>query len=374
VGGKFALLVHSRPGAGISPHQNFGSNLLARLAGNFSFLHPPAKISETIRLTSNYGSAEGLLLSVNFSPAPFNRLADRYITKRVASAVRLAEKKGVNLIGLGLLDETAAAAVTALARILKPAVTTGQCYIIAAALEGSQKVLEWMGIALEDAEVLILGATGPSGSACARLLARDGVNYITLVADDKYRQETLARLIFYEYGVACKVTSQLNRSARRADLIINTGDRFGLALDFTVLKPGAVVYDLAGTFKYKTSPLPPRKDIFIIEGSLIATPGQSRINTGLDFPPGFVPPAMVETMVLALERRFESYSLSRELRVEKIDEIWKMAQKHGFKTEGFLIKGRCIRRDEFAGIKEFFSQPVNRAGERNGRLLYNQQI
>lgn len=350
MGGIFALLVHSRRGSGKSPHQKLGPSLLAQLANSFSFLHLPARVAGGIWLASAYGSAEGLFLSVNFTSAPFNRPGDRSNIKRAVRAVRLAERKGVSLIGLGLLDHAAAAAVTALARTLKPAVTTGQSYLIAAALEGSQKALEWQGLALEDAEVLILGAAGSSGSACARLLARDGVNYITLAADDQHRQEALARLIFYESGVACKVTSQLNRSARRADLIINTADRFGRALDLTVLKPGAVIYDLAGTFKHKSSSLPPRKDIIIIEGSLIATPGQAKINTLLGFPPGFVPPMVVETMVLALERRFESYSLSRELRVEKIDEIWKMALKHGFRTGGFLIRGRSMRRDEFARI------------------------
>jgi predicted amino acid dehydrogenase len=40
---------------------------------------------------------------------------------------------------------------------------------------------------------------------------------------------------------------------------------------------------------------------------------------------------MAETMVLAMEGRYESYSLGKQVRMEQIHEIAQLARKHGFR-------------------------------------------
>jgi fatty aldehyde-generating acyl-ACP reductase len=40
---------------------------------------------------------------------------------------------------------------------------------------------------------------------------------------------------------------------------------------------------------------------------------------------------MAEPMVLALENRYESYSLGKQIRVDRVREIAQLARRHGFK-------------------------------------------
>ncbi|HZI67172.1 MAG TPA: hypothetical protein VFF17_11455 [Thermoanaerobaculia bacterium] len=50
---------------------------------------------------------------------------------------------------------------------------------------------------------------------------------------------------------------------------------------------------------------------------------------------------LLEGMLLALEKRFESFSRGRgHITVEKVDEIWDLAQKHGFDLAPFFYGER----------------------------------
>ncbi len=44
---------------------------------------------------------------------------------------------------------------------------------------------------------------------------------------------------------------------------------------------------------------------------------------------------MAETMILALEGRFEDYTLGKEISLERVNEIASLARKHGFRLSGF---------------------------------------
>jgi fatty aldehyde-generating acyl-ACP reductase len=348
---KFALLVHSDRWDTRLQAREFKHGLPAWLADGFSRLTPPKKVSDILRINSPYGRAEGLFLSISLSVDQAARFPGGLVSKKICRAGKVAEKMGVRIIGLGALNSAADNVGAALARTLNVPVTTGKSYVTAAALEGSRKALELLGVALDDADVLILGAADSPGSTCARLLARDGVNYLTLVASDQHRLEALARLIFYEYGVSCKVTSQIKRSAGRADLILSAGGKSEQPLNVEDVKAGSVVYDLAGTLKIPTSPARKRSDVLFIEGCTIEIPGSITGNIDYDIPTHIVPASLVETMVLALEGRFENYTLGRELRIGKVEEIGRLAAKHGFKLAGFCSRGLEIAGTDVIKIK-----------------------
>ena len=44
---------------------------------------------------------------------------------------------------------------------------------------------------------------------------------------------------------------------------------------------------------------------------------------------------MAETMALALEGRFEDYTLGKDISRERVEEITAIAKKHGFRLSGF---------------------------------------
>ena len=61
---------------------------------------------------------------------------------------------------------------------------------------------------------------------------------------------------------------------------------------------------------------------------------------------------MSETMVLALEGRLESYSLGRELTVEQILEVDKLAKKHGFLLAGLRSFERMLTGEQILQIRD----------------------
>jgi hypothetical protein len=60
---------------------------------------------------------------------------------------------------------------------------------------------------------------------------------------------------------------------------------------------------------------------------------------------------MAETMILALERKYESFSLGRELKIKQVLEIEKLAKKHGFKVAGFRSFEKAVTEAEIHNIK-----------------------
>ena len=55
----------------------------------------------------------------------------------------------------------------------------------------------------------------------------------------------------------------------------------------------------------------------------------------------------VETMILALEGRFENYTLGRNLTLEQVEEIGRLAKKHGFKLAGLRSFERPVSQTIF---------------------------
>jgi len=100
------------------------------------------------------------------------------------------------------------------------------------------------------------------------------------------------------------------------------------------LKHGAVVCDVARPRDVSPQVARERDDVLLIDGGVVDVPGE--VDFGFDFglPPGKAYACMAETMVLALEGRYESYSLGKQIRGEEAREIAQLAHKHGFRISG----------------------------------------
>ena len=94
-----------------------------------------------------------------------------------------------------------------------------------------------------------------------------------------------------------------------------------------------------------------RDDVLVIEGGIVDVPGEADFGFNFGFPPRTSYACMAETMLLALEKRFESFTLGRDLSVEQVDEITRLAEKHGFKLSGFRSFERPVTAEEIANIR-----------------------
>jgi hypothetical protein len=91
-----------------------------------------------------------------------------------------------------------------------------------------------------------------------------------------------------------------------------------------------VITDVARPLDLPPEEVAKRPDVLVIESGEIQLPGRvSMKNIGL--PKNVAYACLAETIVLALEGRFENFTVGRSIEWEKVREIYKMGLKHGMK-------------------------------------------
>jgi hypothetical protein len=69
------------------------------------------------------------------------------------------------------------------------------------------------------------------------------------------------------------------------------------------------------------------------------------------FPQGTAYACMSETIALALEHRYENFTLGKEVTVQQVDEISGICRHHGFLIDGFRSFERAVSDEEIARIR-----------------------
>ena len=101
-------------------------------------------------------------------------------------------------------------------------------------------------------------------------------------------------------------------------------------LDIMQVKPGCVITDVARPLDLPPEEVAKRPDVLVIESGEIQLPGKvSMKNIGL--PPNVAFACLAETIVLALEGRFENFTVGRNIEWERVREIYRLGLKHGMK-------------------------------------------
>ncbi len=61
---------------------------------------------------------------------------------------------------------------------------------------------------------------------------------------------------------------------------------------------------------------------------------------------------MSETIMLALEGRYESFTLGKTVSVEQVEETQRLATKHGFKLAGFRSFEKAVTEEQIARVRK----------------------
>jgi hypothetical protein len=89
----------------------------------------------------------------------------------------------------------------------------------------------------------------------------------------------------------------------------------------------------------------------VIESGEIELPGEPRMkNIGL--PKGVAYACLAETIVLALEGRFENFTVGRGIEWEKVREIYKIGLKHGMKLAAISGVNGPFSDEDIARVRE----------------------
>jgi len=348
---RFAFIIHPLDASYVARKFKIAKGLPAALVERVLRLVPPFTVSRITGIKSACGAeAEGNFVACPLTAQQMLELPEEFVLKRIIQSCRLAEKLGAKIVGLGAFTSVVGDAGITVAEHVNIAVTTGNSYTVAAAIEGTKLAAARMGIDLKTAEVLIVGATGSIGSICARIMARE-VNCLNLVDKHYQKLSSFALRLMKETGVAAKFSTDLTALLPRADVIMTMSSAVDELIDGTLLKPGAVVCDIARPRDVSRQIAEVRKDVLVIDGGVIEVPGNVNFNFDFGFPPGLAYACMAETMLLCLERRYENFTLGRELSIEQVEEIAALAAKHGFKLAGLRGFDRYLDDATLARIK-----------------------
>lgn len=347
---SFAFMIHPLDLADISRKFPLAGKLPQKLLENLMRLAPPIKTSHITGLESGYGQAEGWFVGCTLTSEQMLSLPVSVVLNKIIRTGRLAEKMGAKILGLGAMTAVVGDAGITVARKLSIPVTTGNSYTVYTALEGVKKAAQLMDVNLKQAQVVILGATGAIGSIAARMMAQE-CGGLTLVGRNKDKLEDLAQTILQETNLICNITRDMKKALGKADIVITVTSSSQTVIEPEDLKTGAIICDVARPRDVSHRVAETRDDVLVIEGGLVELPGQVEFGFDFGYPPGLALACMAETMMLALEGRFEDFTLGRELTLEQVEETGRLAKKHGFRLAGFRSFEKPVADETILALK-----------------------
>lgn len=328
-----------------------GKYLSVRQINFFSTFFPPVYLSEIrgIRSAATGKEIIGWFVACPYTPARMLELPEKTVYRKIVQTAKLAEGLGARIVGLGAFTSVIGDAGITIARHLDIPVTTGDSYTVAIAVEAVQEAARVMGITLSKACVAIVGATGAIGAAAAELIAPHAGRLVLIARRKEALHNLLERLSGIPGGeVAASTTLD---DLRQAEVILTVTSAIDTVVEPRHLKPGAVVCDVARPRDVSARVAAERDDVLVIDGGMVAVPGDVNFNFDFGFPPGMAYACMAETMTLALEGRYESYTLGKHITTEQVRTIAALAAKHGFKLGGFRSFERPVTEEHIQRVK-----------------------
>lgn len=328
-----------------------GKLLTERQIDFFSTFFPPVYISEIDGLVSNQTRREltGWFIAAPYTPRRMLSLPPRMVYNKIIQTGKMAERLGARILGLGAFTSVVGDAGVTIAQNLDIAVTTGDSYTIAVAVEAVREAARQMEIPLHNATAAVVGATGAIGSVCAELLAED-VPDLWLIGR---REDALEEIRERCEGKQARLHTSLDANdIRQSDLILTVTSDLGTVIDAQAIKPGAVICDVARPRDVSQAVAAMRNDVLIIEGGMVEVPGPVDFHFNFGFPPRMAYACMAETMALSMEGRYENYTLGKNITVEQVKEIGAIATKHGFKLGGFRSFEQEVTPEHITRVRE----------------------
>lgn len=386
--GRFAFLVHP---VDLHNYTEFDASLgslspeqLADLSSRWNDMVEPFVVSSS-RIVDHLGqSAYGDFICVPKTAQQL--LADpEGALQEIASAVQLAAERGAKIVGLGAYTSVVTMGGRQLLPHTKVALTTGNSYTVVSGVEALLEAAKRLEIDVHCATGVVVGAGGAIGKALALLLSEQ-VQKLILVGNparpkkSEYRMlKVVAEIIGHlkEMGEAghsfaedslgawvqslrgipsiadsltkwvdyvqellnkpspVRITISREDAVPKADLLMVATSSLEALITPELLKRGAVVCDLSRPSNVSEAVLRERPDVLVIDGGIVAMPNSPDLGWNFGFEKGTGFACMSETIMLALEKRYEHTSLGADLNVKQLALFRDLAAQQGFTLAGF---------------------------------------
>ncbi len=354
--GIFGFLVHPLDLNDVVKKYRLAEKLSPRLVASALRRRPPFVLTEVKGIESVSGaSTQGYFVAVPLLPFQFFELPEEKVLKKIARACRVAQREGAQIVGLGAFTALPGDGGKKLLSMVEVPVTTGNSYTVATAVDGALEAARLMEIKIAGSTLVVLGASGSIGRACSLILAP----YFSRTILIGRRKDYLQRVKEEAEAAGAKnvYISQEVESVGEGEVVISVSSASEALIEPVWLKSGAVVCDVARPRDVSARVVKERDDVLVIDGGVVKVPGKLKMSFNIGLPPGIVLACMAETMILALEERYEPFTIGKEITLEQVEEIKELAEKHGFTLAGLRSFEKLLPLEKIEQIKEKARRP-----------------
>jgi predicted amino acid dehydrogenase len=356
---KFGFIVHPIEKKAFYDYIGFTGKLMKILPGDLSdklsFLLPPKCLSSYETIRSTKGVVSGEVVIVPILPVQFASIDEEKVLNVIKKGINLCTKKGAQIVGLGGFASVVGNEGEALLKRVDVPLTSGNTLTASLALDGIYKAAYIMGITLSNAIVAIIGATGDIGSICTKVLSKKA-GKLNIAARNEQKLQEFADGIRQLGKSRIEVFKYTKDAVRDADIVLSATSAITTIIDAANLKPGAIVCDVAIPANVAREVALLRNDILVFEGGLakLLYPEDIMDEAVISLlPKNSVYGCIAETIVLALEERFEAYSIGRgNITERKLLEMKTMAENNGITVSDFYCGNEMFTEKDIDNIRE----------------------
>lgn len=275
--------------------------------------------------------------------------------RKVLQTVRLAERLGCRLIGLGAFSSIATdGGLYLLDKVKKIGLTTGNAYAAALIIENLFKAAKKAEVDLEKSTLALIGAAGSVGSACAKILSSKAKKIILI---DKRIEElrNLVEAIKQENPkTIIEYYAELPQCPLDAGFIVTAASATEGILKPMHVIPGTIIIDAAQPSNVSVEVVETRKDVIVIHSGIAHLQG---INVGMNIGLGReeIYACLGEVLILLWKSWQGHYSIDK-VNPAHVKELLELAPKVGLSVVGFRNSKGLIEEEDFQRIKIFINR------------------
>lgn len=275
----------------------------------------------------------GTIKFLPYLPMDFVRDEGKEVLEYINRQLMEYNNMGVKIVGLGGFSSMLGDRGTHFSRNSNLAITSGNTLTASLIVHNLMQLFERYNLDIKKAKILVVGASGDIGFAVTKYLFQYFADFILAARDIKKLREMYAP--FSHKGInALKFSNDIKSVIQDVNIIISVTSSPIPFIDLNDIQPGTFVVDASypsNIMNFNPSEL---KGVCVFEGGKTLYKHGASIKDSVwknSFPENIIFGCLAETMVLCLEKRFESFSIGKsEITINKMEMINEMAEKNGF--------------------------------------------
>ncbi|MBL8151399.1 MAG: aminotransferase III, partial [Blastocatellia bacterium] len=349
------------------------SRLAEAVADNFD----PFVLGDAYITSKTGRRAYGEFIIIPRTAKEFLRLSQSDALSEIRTAAKIAKKRGAKIIGLGAYTSVLTQGGFYLKKENLPPLTTGNSYTALSGKQAVEMALKRSRKTLSSSSVAVVGASGSIGRAISILLSQE-VKKLILIGNPARPKESRIRMLdiiaeilqltkkaslragslsekllswlpsstdsltksdwvkladeIEQRSGLIHATCNLERWLPESDVVITCTNAADDLITGELLKMEAIVCDISRPTNLCPDLRHQRPDVSVIDGGVVRLPEGSCINFNYDLDSYHAYACMAETMILALENRYEDTSLGIDLELNKVLDFAQLAERHGFQV------------------------------------------